>query len=497
MVLSDWDLHDGANAFEELPAHSTGEEVQVRGGYHDAGDYDRRIQHLAVVDALVDLYELFPERFSRDDLGIPESGNGLPDVLDEAGWAHGLYAQLQDEAGGVRGGVETTGHPGGWDVRPEDDTETTWYAYAVDPRSSYRFAGASAKLARALEAATGPSAVEAGAWLARARRAFAWAEAHPPAEDPGWLGAYAAAELLRTTGDAAYDEAFQRLGPFADGNLAFTLADWDPDAVLRALYAYARAPAATEPARAAALRVLGERADALVRTARGTGYRVVKHPYAPVVFGSLTTPTHAGLLLRVHALTGRDELLEWGTHGTDATLGCSAAGRSWVTGLGTFPPEDPLHLPSMNDGIDEPAPGLTVFGPARDVESAGVLGAALAAYEPPAEEWPPAERYVDIAYVPGYSEFTVHESIAPTVFAFGYLARLASAAPQQGTDAGDAADPSDPADVADAGDVVAPVAPDAQADAAPRPDVRAGDPPAPGTPRPGSGWLREVRPRGS
>ena len=446
VVLSDWDLHSEGSPFDQLPAHATGQEVQVRGGYHDAGDYDRRIPHLVVVDALVDLYDLFPERFARDDLGLPESGNGVPDVLDEAVWALDLYAQLQDESGGVRGGVETTGHPGGWDVPPEEDTQTTWYAYGIDPRSSYRFAGGSAKLAGALAGTAG--ADHAAEWLERARRAFAWAEAHRPADGVGWLDAYAAAELLKATAEAEFDLAFQQRGPFSNGDVSFSLADWDSDEVVPALFAYVRAPAATEPYRSAARRVLVQRADAMLRAAQGTGHRLVKHPYAPVGFGSLTTPRGAGLLFRMHALTGAPAYLEWGMHTCDVTLGANAAGRSWVTSLGSSPVARPLHLPSMTDGVDEPVPGLTVYGPSRAEESAGVMGAALAALEPPADAWPLAERYVDVAYVPGYSEFTVHESIAPTVFAFGYLARLAGTGPP---DVADAGAPADAARAPDAG----------------------------------------------
>ncbi|MDP6933327.1 MAG: MYXO-CTERM sorting domain-containing protein, partial [Myxococcota bacterium] len=46
------------------------------------------------------------------------------------------------------------------------------------------------------------------------------------------------------------------------------------------------------------------------------------------------------------------------------------------------------------------------------------------AYAPEIIDWPIAERFVDVGYVPVYNEFTVHGSMAPTVLAFGYLAEL-------------------------------------------------------------------------
>jgi endoglucanase len=190
---TDHDYQLGHNAFQQLPAAATGVKAQVTGGYHDAGDYDRRIEHLVAVDALVDLYEMFPSRFGRDDLGLPESNNGVPDVLDEAWWALALYVQLQDKNGGVRADLETTGHPSRFGLMPADDP-AVWYAYGVDPRSSYRFAGAAAKLARAL---SGFDAAKREEILSRARRAFTWAQDHRPKRyGTEGLDVYAAAELF-------------------------------------------------------------------------------------------------------------------------------------------------------------------------------------------------------------------------------------------------------------------------------------------------------------
>ena len=47
------------------------------GGYMDAGDWDRRVQHLKSTMLLFELLELFPEYFAAVTLNIPESGNTL------------------------------------------------------------------------------------------------------------------------------------------------------------------------------------------------------------------------------------------------------------------------------------------------------------------------------------------------------------------------------------------------------------------------------------
>jgi endoglucanase len=88
-------------------------EPDAWGGYMDAGDWDRRSQHLSVTYDLLELFELFPAHFKNVKLALPpsEARNTLPDILDEARWNLDFYKRLQLPDGGVRGGVEQTAHP--------------------------------------------------------------------------------------------------------------------------------------------------------------------------------------------------------------------------------------------------------------------------------------------------------------------------------------------------------------------------------------------------
>lgn len=70
------------------------------GGWYDAGDYGKYVPTAArAVTDLLWTYEYFPALFADGQLGIPESGNGVPDILDEAKWCLDWILRMQDESG--------------------------------------------------------------------------------------------------------------------------------------------------------------------------------------------------------------------------------------------------------------------------------------------------------------------------------------------------------------------------------------------------------------
>jgi len=75
--------------------------VDVSGGHHDAGDYSRyTINSAELVHYLVFAVDSIPGVAKLDNLGIPESGDGTSDVLEEAKWEADYIAKLQDTDGG-------------------------------------------------------------------------------------------------------------------------------------------------------------------------------------------------------------------------------------------------------------------------------------------------------------------------------------------------------------------------------------------------------------
>jgi hypothetical protein len=75
--------------------------VDVRGGHHDAGDYSKyTIDSAAFIHHLVFAADVFPGVVQLDNLGLPESGDGKSDVLEEAKWEADFLAKMQDADGG-------------------------------------------------------------------------------------------------------------------------------------------------------------------------------------------------------------------------------------------------------------------------------------------------------------------------------------------------------------------------------------------------------------
>jgi endoglucanase len=73
----------------------------MSGGWMDAGDYNKYVTFAAkAVHVMLTTFEQNPQIFA-DDYNIPESGNGVPDILDEVKYEIDWLKKMQDEDGGV------------------------------------------------------------------------------------------------------------------------------------------------------------------------------------------------------------------------------------------------------------------------------------------------------------------------------------------------------------------------------------------------------------
>jgi len=112
---------DGAIGEANIVVTGTEPTFKCHGGYHDAGDADRRAYHMSNPIVNLMIYEAFPELFTDKQFNIPDKfdsayniigkGNGIPDIIDEAAWGTLVWEYLQNDDGSVHWGTETQGYP--------------------------------------------------------------------------------------------------------------------------------------------------------------------------------------------------------------------------------------------------------------------------------------------------------------------------------------------------------------------------------------------------
>lgn len=102
--------------------------VDVSGGHHDAGDYSKyTINSAQLVHHLVFAVDVFPGVAELDNLGLPESGDGKSDVLQEAKWEADFLAKMQDDDGGFYFLVYPRDRPYELNVLPDQgDPQVVW-----------------------------------------------------------------------------------------------------------------------------------------------------------------------------------------------------------------------------------------------------------------------------------------------------------------------------------------------------------------------------------
>lgn len=83
----------------------------LSGGWHDAGDYNKYVNfaYAAVLDLLFS-FHFHPEAWLSDQFNIPESGNSIPDVLDEIKIETDWLLRMQESDGGILSMVGVANH---------------------------------------------------------------------------------------------------------------------------------------------------------------------------------------------------------------------------------------------------------------------------------------------------------------------------------------------------------------------------------------------------
>ncbi len=192
----------------------------VRKGWHDAGDFSlySDTANTALFWMLEAMSDFAP---TDDDTGIPESGNGIPDLLDEARWGLEWLLSVQEDSGGFRNTTcEESYGPYGSN---SPQTAAPYHDGEVGTLATARAVGT---LAYASTLYRKYDAQFAGQCLEAARRGEAYLRARPRENSDGptcpvhrvdgdaligrHVRMYAAAGMLLATGEARFRGDFER-----------------------------------------------------------------------------------------------------------------------------------------------------------------------------------------------------------------------------------------------------------------------------------------------
>jgi len=373
------------------------------GGWHDAGDYGRYMVNSGIATGtLLWAYELYAPRIKAIQLKIPETGNGIPDFLNEVRWNLEWMLKMQDSDGGAWH-TQTSTHFPGFIAPEKDDLPSEVIGTGTPPyKSTCATADLAAVAAIAARVYKPYDAAFAARSLDAARRAWQWTDQYPnvifrnpPGITTGEYGdsdcsderLWAAAELWRTTGDAAYHQYFlDHYAAYLPSLDSPASEGWSKlGAMALRTYVLAHRKGADAKARAAIRNRMLTAARAIVESTAANPYHVSMKP-TDFVWGSNGIAAQYGMDLMVanliapnpaFVITARDDL--------HYLLGRNTFSLSWVTDVGQHSFEHPHHRPSGSSG--KAWPGLLSGGP-----NAARQDAVLAALP---KDLPPEKVYAD------------------------------------------------------------------------------------------------------
>ncbi|OLF12882.1 glycosyl hydrolase family 5 [Actinophytocola xinjiangensis] len=339
--------------------------LDVRGGWYDAGDHGKYVvngglatyQLLSTFERTRTAPSATPGALGDSTLRVPERGNRVPDILDEARWELEFLLRMQVPAGQPLAGMAHHKiHDAAWTglpLAPEDDPQPR-ELHAPSTAATLNLAATAAQCGRLYR---GFDATFASRCLSAARTAYTAAKANParyadPADGIGG-GAYsdndvtdefywAAAELYLTTGEQRY-LADLTASPHHTGEVfepnGFS---WPSTAAL------AKLDLATVPSRLSwfkrlmMARDVVSAADEYLATIAGQAYGVPIPGAADSYFwgGNGNIINNTVVLATAFDLTGDRRYRAGALQGMDYVFGRNALNHSYVTDWGTKTPQN-------------------------------------------------------------------------------------------------------------------------------------------------------------
>ena len=387
--------------------------IKAWGGYHDAGDADRRTYHMDVSSTLLTTYEMFPEYFTDDQFNIPDmfdenfnilgKGNGVPDILDEAEWGTMFWEYVQTATGEMPWGTETMGYSA---FTTYDRDENLFGTEILHPTTAAWASALFVHLARLIEPYRPGRAAELMERAELARKSLKGKTF--PTFDMYWN-----VEMYLKTGEDRYHEYIKAnaqdvlgiVNSYNMGTEAFAYSAWLPSYFCSYILAKNRD---TDPkVRSIFIDALKQTADKELDILAQNAYPVGTPENLRWWGSNVAQGQYAYPMMLYWRLSGEQKYIDGVSQLMDYVLGLNPLGKCFMTGVGY----NRVHHPhdreteytnhEMHWGI---RPGLIVFGP-------GLLTNAGKVY-PAFDRDTPRERiYIDNLMAISQSEFTIYQSL--------------------------------------------------------------------------------------
>lgn len=401
-------------------------ECDITGGWHDAGDYGRYVTAgaVAVYDLLLS-YEMFPHVFD-DNLGIPESRNDIPDILDEARYELEWLLKMQNKNTGGVYHKATTQYFCGM-IMPEEEKEEI-YIYQESVVATGDFA---AVMAMGYKIFKKFDMEFASKMLDSARKAYDWLMENgnrPGFKNPQdcYTGEYgdkdsrdeiffAAALLYEVTNEEKYHNymkanyqsdmdkvslGWASIGGYASFSYLY-LGKKEPSLVDENMYSYLK-------------ELLQKKASEYVSIANKEGYKVLLSPTKYRWGSNMDLLNGAEFLILSYGLYGKEEYLDIIRDSFHYILGRNPMGVSYVTGFGSQCVNNIHHRPSAADGVLKAVPGLLSGGPNSNLNDELVRILLK-------KDTPPAKCFVDLEESYSTNEVAIYWN-SPAVFVAAFMA---------------------------------------------------------------------------
>lgn len=350
-------------------------EFEATGGWHDAGDYGRYITPAAVtIGHLLYAFMKYPAAFT-DGLNIPESGNGVPDVLNECRYELEWMLKMQREDGGVYHKLTSQFHADF--LMPEEDS-LQFYAYDVSSLAVADFCASMALSARVYKKY---DADFANKMVVAAKKAWAWLEANPEAvlfwnprnSGTGEYGdgtdkderLWAAVEMFYLAKELGEDTDTYKKSALSIIKEGIPLIDfgWTDVAGFASLAVLSDSEKAMgEEVYNICRTVVLTEADRLLELCKLNAFDMGMEPI-DFCWGSNMVVTNRGILWSLaYELTGEAAYAEAVLSHVDYLFGKNITNYSYVTGCGENAYKHPHNRPLQMDDVEEPVPGLVSGG---------------------------------------------------------------------------------------------------------------------------------------